>query len=249
MIRTFGDMAGKANDETGYTALICHSADIQSQWTPMDHEWRIVCAEFGVTALHMTDLMCKVPRGQYKEWGELKKAAFLTRLMDTFPSGGNQIKGCGCAVSLSGYRKAAKKVELPPIEKILAVLSIDCVGREFPDSDLSFVFDRGEKVRHFADQIWKRAGRPSTDRRPIMGRVKEIDAADVESSPGLQSTDMVAWLSRTHWVRTPSKFPGDDLRKMASPEIGRVHYYQSQRLEEQDLLNLPTYFDQLTEKL
>jgi hypothetical protein len=239
IIRTFGDAAGKDSDQTGYVNLVCHSAPIE-QWEPFERAWREVCKDFGVCALHTTDIMTVPHRGEYADWGDNKADCFLESLLRLFPGDHNQLKGVACAVSVEGHRRAAQKTNLPPIEKICVAYCIRSVGVEFPEDDLSFIFDKGEKCRHYADDLWRTPG-------PITDRIVELDALMPRVSPALQSTDLTAWLARTHWIRTPEKFPSARLQVMSDPSVGKIYYYDSIRFEEPTLLAFD--FDRLIRSL
>jgi len=233
LVRSYCDAGGKSSDQTGYVMLVCHSAPLEV-WTRMESKWRAVLKDFGVKALHTTDLMARPRRGEYHNWADDRAESFLNSLMAALSHRELDITGTACALSIDGYRRVSTKRRLAPIEELCLGYCLWSVGDFYQEGDLSFVFDRGDRFSHLAGEIWRERKHGS-----VMSRAVEIEPASSESSPGVQSADLAAWHFRTHWLRAPSAFPGET----AVNVVRAIHYHNSKRFEEDDLASFD--FDRL----
>lgn len=229
LIRSFCDAGGKSSDDSGYVILVCHSAPLDI-WTELETTWKQVLRKFGVSALHTTDLMTKPRRGEYAHWDDDRARSFIGLLTSALRGDGQNIKGTACGVATGGYNQASKLRSLPALEEICLGYCFWSVGDFFHSGDLSFIFDQGDKFRHFADKLWEKHKHGA-----VMGRLVEIDSVVSRCSPGVQTCDLAAWHARTHWIRRPSEFPIQSMLDIVEPEHGAVHYHNSKRFELDDL--------------
>lgn len=235
VVRTYCDASGKVTDAAGYALLVGHYAPIE-EWKPrIENPWSEVLGSFGVTALHTADLMAKPMRGEYRDWDSRKRRDFLSALLAVLSRA--SLLGVAYAVSLDAYKAVRRRRPLPSVEEICNAMMFASVGRSFPADRYSYVFDRGDKFRHYADQLWNRW---STG---VMGRIVEIDSIASAHSPAVQCADLAGWAARTHWVRTPGSFPSDLLVQAAKAST----YENSMRFGERELATFD--FDRLLGEL
>ena len=104
MLKAYLDESGHSSDPrchfVGMGALVATS----EKWEEFTVAWKAALDEFiGGAPFHMKDYICIPPIGPYVGWDELKRQAFLKRLIDAIVISNAQF--IGCVVSMEGFAK------------------------------------------------------------------------------------------------------------------------------------------------
>ena len=196
LLRVKAYFDGSKQDERGYLTLASLVSD-ENTWTEIEAAWEGVRKERGnPPSIHMTDAMAL--RGAFKNWTKDDRDHLIDGLLNVLLFfRGRQIRSFTCSIDLAAYKRLTATRNLPSPERLCARMvfphAINWYA-ELPGVEIGHFcayFDRNEKFMRHIEQDWR--SKEIRKRYPKWSLVKEIAQVDMDSSPRLQMTDVVAW--------------------------------------------------------
>ena len=228
LIKSFFDGSGKGSDQSGYVALVCHSAS-KTDWDRFEEAWKDALKQKGVKGrFHAAEVVNG--KGEFESWCLPKRASLIDHMLGVLQSA-DYIRGVVYAVSIDAHNHPKKLRPIPTIGDICARGTLQSVGLEYPKDDLSLVFDRTEEFRKHVQKLWDQ----NKNTTGALARIVDIDAADSNKVCALQGTDLSAWYVRNEWMiaRGQWLWPTDKMIQLQHA----VQYTFSKRFEFEGLMD------------
>lgn len=223
LIKSFSDGSGKGSDKSVYVALVCHSAP-KDDWDSFESAWKDALKSNGVKGhFHAVDVVNG--KNEFECWCLPKRIRLVDRMLSVLQSA-DYIRGVVYAVSIDGYAQAKPiRKDLPSIGSICSRGVVQSVGLEYPDDDISLVFDRTEEFRKHIQRMWDQ----NKKKTGTIARIVDIGTADASRVCALQGTDLSAWYVRNEWMMAKGQWlwPTDKMIQLTHS----VHYTFSKRFE------------------
>lgn len=205
---------GTKQDGTSKAVTLACLASDANTWTGIEQAWEDVRKNRGNPPyIHMTDAMAL--QGVFKDWAEEERDYLIDGLLNVFLSFRDhpRIHSFSCSVHLIPYERYKAERHLPETARLCARIvfpqMMEWHYKNLAGVDVGQVeafFDRNEPFLRHIQPDWE--NHKIREQYPAWALVKAIAPAEMQNSPAIQMTDVIAWgrnrmESGSHWETDP----------------------------------------------